>query len=65
LLFSKPGTQVIEIFQKREDDTYWYLSQVIGLHHTCVKTTDFNKDGDDADTIVPLTLIEPVINTLK
>lgn len=45
LHFSKPGTRVIEIFQEHEDDTYWYLSQALGLQHTCIKTSEFKKDG--------------------
>lgn len=62
LLFAKPGTHVIEIFQEHEDDTYWYLSQTLGLQHTCIKTTDFKRNGGYTDTIVPLELIRPVVN---
>lgn len=60
LLFAQPHTKVIELFQQHEDDTYWYLSQVMGLHHTCIKTTDFKPDGGYTDTVIPL----DTINTL-
>lgn len=65
LIFAKPKIHVIEIFQEREDDTFWYLSQTIGLKHECIKTTEFKKDLDYSDTIVPLTAIQPVIERLK
>lgn len=62
LVFAQPNTQVIEIFQEREDDTFWYLSQSLGIDHHCVKTAEFRKDGGYTDTIVPLST---VIKALK
>lgn len=64
LLFARPGTKVIELFQAHEDDTYWYLSQVIGLDHVCVKTTEFKPDGGYTDTIIPIESIEPVMELI-
>jgi len=65
LIFAKQKIPVIEIFQEREDDTFWYLSQTIGLKHECIKTTEFKKDLGHTDTIVPLNVIEPIIERLK
>ncbi len=37
-LFCKPGTQIIEIFQALIDSSFWWISQVMGLHYACVTT---------------------------
>ena len=43
IIFAQPGyTKIIEIFQAREDATYWYLSQEVGLEHYCIKTIEFD-----------------------
>ncbi|MDP3444046.1 MAG: glycosyltransferase family 61 protein, partial [Ignavibacteria bacterium] len=42
LIFCKPGTAVVEIFQMLEDETFCYLSQILELRYTCVATMDFN-----------------------
>jgi hypothetical protein len=43
IIFAQPGyTKIIEIFQAREDGTYWYLSQEVGLEHYCIKTIEFD-----------------------
>ncbi|MES2274287.1 MAG: glycosyltransferase family 61 protein [Chlamydiota bacterium] len=62
LLFAQPCVLIIELFQEHEDDTFWYLSQVMGLKHHCVQTTAFKKGGGYTDTIIPLSLIEDVID---
>lgn len=36
LVFARPGTMVIEIFQYHLDETFWILSQQLGLRHYCV-----------------------------
>ena len=61
LIFANAGTRVIELFQEHEDDTYWYLSQVVGLKHFCVKTTEFKKGGGYTDTVIPLSFIKDLI----
>ncbi len=43
LIFSKPETQVIELFQARADATYWYISQILNLKHTCIQTCEFDQ----------------------
>lgn len=47
IIFSKPGTQVIEIFQARADATYWYASQTLGLNHTCIQTCEFDSKENE------------------
>ncbi len=36
LVFAKPNTLVIEIFQYRLDETFWLLSQQLKLRHFCI-----------------------------
>lgn len=64
LVFAQPNALIVELFQEHEDDAFWYLSQVIGLNHHCVKTTDFKKGGGYTDTVIPLSIITDVINEL-
>ena len=53
-LFAKPGTTIIEIFQNRSDCCFYYLSQLLQLHHYCIKTTDFcDIDGDKHSYVDP------------
>lgn len=61
LIFCKPGTKVLEIFQSHEDDTYCYLAQVLGLDYHCLKTTQFIKGGGYKDTAIPVGLFEEFI----
>lgn len=65
LVFAQPNTLVIELFQEHEDDSFWYLSQVVGLNHHCIKTTDFKKGGGYTDTTIPLSIIIDLINELS
>lgn len=61
LLFAESEALIVELFQEHKDDTFWQLSQVRGLKHHCIKTTDFKNDGRYRDTIIPLSIIEEVI----
>lgn len=68
LIFSKPGTQVVEIFQARGDATYWYASQTLGLHHTCIQTCEFdNKENEIGffDTTISQASIEQIISLIS
>lgn len=65
LLFCDPGTQVVELFQQHEDDTYWYISQVLGLRHHCIKTTDFKKNGGYTDTTISLSLMKDALKEIS
>lgn len=65
LIFSKEGTQVIELFQEHEDDTYCYLSQTLGLKYNALKTVSFKKGGGYNDTIVPLKVIKQLVQKLS
>jgi hypothetical protein len=58
ILFSEPGTKVYEIFQEHEDDTFWYLSQLVNLDHTCIKTTEFKKNGGYNNTVIPEDILQ-------
>ncbi|HCR37102.1 MAG TPA: hypothetical protein DIU37_03025 [Opitutae bacterium] len=67
LLFANPGTQVIEIFQALEDDSYCYLSQTLDLKYHCIATTPFLKDSDKArklDTEVDWEKLRPQLEAL-
>jgi hypothetical protein len=65
LIFSKPGTRVIEFFQARPDATYWNLCQILGLNHTCIKTVEFEKNHSMKNTIVPLECFDEVLKELS
>ncbi len=65
LIFCKPGTKVLEIFQAREDDTYCYLSQVLGLDYHCLQTVPFVKVDDARDTVVALELFQDAVSMMK
>ncbi len=62
LVFAQPNALVIELFQEHEDDSFWYLSQVVGLNHHCIKTTNFKEGGGYTDTTIPLSIIKPLLN---
>lgn len=64
LVFAQPNALIVELFQEHEDDSFWYLSQIVGLNHHCIKTTDFKKGGGYTDTIIPLSVITNIINEL-
>lgn len=66
IIFSQPGTELIEIFQARSDTTYWYLSQQLGLKHTCFATQEF-EEMDPAgfkDTEIAPHLVDAMIEQL-
>lgn len=65
LVFAKPNALVVELFQEHQDDSFWYLSQVVGLRHHCIKTTEFRKGGGYTDTTIPLPVIEDIIKELE
>lgn len=59
ILFCRPGTKIIEIFQTRGDCTFWYLSQMLNLQHICIKTVDFGRTNGPTNTFLsPLALTE-------
>lgn len=70
IIFAQQDAHLIEIFQAREDATYWYLSQEVGLQHTCIKTIEFDsKKGDSLNSgfinsQVPLKPIQEVLTSL-
>lgn len=76
LLFARPGTMVIEIFQYHLDETFWTISQQLGLRHFCVlsiATEDIqklrdplfaNNEGRYASTELDLPRIETELDRL-
>lgn len=41
LIYCNPGTKVIEVFQKRFDLSFYYISQQINLSYDCIFTNSF------------------------
>lgn len=70
IIFAQRKAHLIEIFQAREDATYWYLSQEVGLQHTCIKTIEFDtRKGDSlnsgfVNSKIPLESIQDVLVNL-
>ncbi|MBI2352789.1 glycosyltransferase family 61 protein [Candidatus Dependentiae bacterium] len=63
LIFCKPNTTVIEIYQGRSDCCFYYLAQVMKLNPYCIKTIEFNPADiwGYADTTIPLEIIQNFI----
>lgn len=63
VIFCNNNVRVFDLFQARRDCTIYYLCQNLGLDYQCVKTVDFIDQNDGQfDTIVPLNIIEDLIN---
>lgn len=66
LIFCKPHTKIIEIFQARSDCCFYYLSQLMELDHHCIQTMDFTNDIEgNINTTVPLFIIQNFITNNK
>lgn len=65
LIFCKPNTTIIEIFQARSDCCFYYLSQQMDLQHYCIQTMDFQDIDGNSNSSVPLFLIQKFINENK
>lgn len=64
-LFCQEGTKVIELFQARGSATYWFMSQMFGLNHFCVKTTNLTTNSNGfIDTEIPLNIIQDIADRL-
>jgi hypothetical protein len=61
LIFCKPGSHLIELFQEHEDYSFFYLSQTMKLKYTGIKTVPFKKNAGHKDTIVDLSIIKNMI----
>ena len=76
LVFARPGTMVIELFQYHLDETFWVLSQQMGLRHYCIiglNTGEHDKlhdlqfaqnEGRYASTLLDIGVIEKEIRRL-
>lgn len=63
-LFCNPGTCIVEIFQERGDCTFWYMSQLLGLQHHCIKTMDFSLKGGISSHMIPVELIQEAARSI-
>lgn len=55
LVFCKPNTTIVEIFQARCEACFYYLSQQLKLDHHCIKTMNFcdaeNIEGSESTSV--------------
>lgn len=66
LIFSDPGTTLLEIFQERSDTTYWYLAQTVNLNYHYIQTTDFKNVFGHASTYVdPIQIQEFIAKNIQ
>lgn len=65
ILFCKPNTKVIELFQARSDTSFTYLAETLKLDYTAIKTMELldNRMGG-TNTAISLDIIKNVIKTL-
>lgn len=64
-IFCKPNTTIIEIFLSRSDSTFYYASDILQLHHYCIKTRDFSEIEGNQNIEVPISIIKNYINDHK
>ena len=65
ILFCKPETKIIEIFQTRSDSCFCYLSQLLNLNYNCIQTVDFtNLEEFKTSSIIPVFIIKKFINNV-
>lgn len=62
LLFCKPKTHVVEIFQARSESCFYYLSQDLNLNHYCIKTMEFTCIEGQIHTYVDSKIIQEFID---
>lgn len=60
LIFCKPNTTVIEMFQTLQGSHYFYLSKQLQLHYEYIKTIDSEKNYTTSESL-PLTIIQNFI----
>ena len=65
LLFAKPKTTIIEIFQGFSDCIFYYLSQTLQLNHHCIKTKEFTDLSTEEHTYVDPKIILDFIEKNK
>ena len=63
LIFCKPNTLVVEIFQERSSSTYWNMAQQLNLQYQYIKTTHFAKDQGFKHTEIPVSIIQNFLNS--
>lgn len=58
IIFCKPGTQLVEIFQARSDCTYFYMAQQLHLKYDYIQTQEFDQFYGYESTAISLDLIQ-------
>lgn len=58
LIFCKPNTQIIEIFQERSSSTYWNMVQQLNLNYQYIQTTKFAQGLGFKHTEIPCSIIK-------
>lgn len=62
IMFCKPTTKIVEIFQARSDCAIFYLAQTLQLDYQLIQTVDFENITGHENTYVPLFLMQNYIN---
>ena len=62
ILFCKPGTFLMEMFQKRGDSTFYYIGQMLKMNHICIQTADKVGRNIIGDTAVSVELIQSYVD---
>ncbi len=67
IIFSKPGTVLIEIFQARLDATYCYLSQLLSIKYTPIATQEHNPEniGGFFDTVITKEVLDKMLSKVQ
>lgn len=64
LMFCKPDTKVIAVYQNNFDAAFYYLSQLLHLDYQYVKTNEFqNLQNHNENTLIPLDIIQKFVDT--
>lgn len=62
IIFCKPNTCIIEIYQNQFDPTFWYISDTLHLDHHCIKTQGITSHDRKIDTHISIDTIQNYIN---
>lgn len=63
MIFCKPETRIIEIFQARSDCCFYFLAQTLGIkNYQYIQTMKFEHIGGLYDTLVPLDIIQNFVD---
>lgn len=63
IMFCKPGTDIIELFQARPDSSFYNLAKAVDLNHLGVQTSPFHETGF-FNTEIPLSIIQELLSKI-